>query len=294
MNRLSHSETRVHRLRRGFTLIELLVVIAIIAILAAMLLPALASAKKKASQTRCLNNVKQLGLGFLIYVGDNNDVTPGAASGNTYGPHLEDWIYWRVVNVPTINGVLMTADKSPVLTAIGSRSSTNIFFCPMDPIVRNANTPVPGANLSVNADRLSHAQNADPYIYSYEATSMNQANGFNFGYTTIIDLTGKSYRFKATSVRNPAQKIMIAEPNASLEPSEAPAPAIAANNWVVQTGRFEALSGGANPPTTQHNWLSIRHGGSVGNSNTTMADGHAQTVNWKYATLPENVVPNYF
>ncbi|HSY18510.1 MAG TPA: hypothetical protein VK815_09265 [Candidatus Acidoferrales bacterium] len=268
-------------------------VIAIIAILAAMLLPALSAAKKKASQTRCLNNVKQLGLGFLIYVGDYNDTTPGAASGNTYGAHLEDWIYWRVANVPTVNGVFMTADKSPILTAIGSKASTNIFFCPLDPIIRSANTAVPGTTLSVNADRLAHAQNNDPYIFSYEVTSMNQVNGINFGYTTIIDLTGKAYYFKSTSVKNPASKIMIAEPNASLEPAEAPAPAIAANNWVVQTGRFEALSGNNNPPNTQHNWLSIRHGGSVGNSNTTMADGHAQIVNWKYATLPENVVPTY-
>jgi prepilin-type N-terminal cleavage/methylation domain-containing protein/prepilin-type processing-associated H-X9-DG protein len=288
-----YSEASARRRARGFTLIELLVVIAIIAILAAMLLPALSAAKKKASQTRCLNNVKQLGLGFLIYVGDNNDITPGAASGNTYGAHLEDWIYWRVVNVPTMNGVVMTADKSPILSVLGGRASTNIFFCPLDPIIRNPNTPVPGTTLSVNADRLAHAQNNDPYIFSYEATSMNQVNGMNFGYTTIIDLANKSYYFKSTSVRNPASKIMVAEPIASVDASEAPPPAIAANNWVVQTGRFEALSGNANPPTTQHNWLTIRHGGSVGNSNTTMADGHAQTVNWKYATVPENVVPSY-
>ena len=71
--------------KKAFTLIELLVVIAIIAILAALLLPALAAAKRKAQRINCVNDLKQVGIAFRLWEGDNKDRYPMAVQTATGG-----------------------------------------------------------------------------------------------------------------------------------------------------------------------------------------------------------------
>ena len=103
--------------RRAFTLIELLVVIAIIAILAAMLLPALSAAKQRAWTTSCNSNLHQIGLGMRMFADDNNDFYP--VSGGV--------IYWNTNDFAPPAGSGKPSWMQQIFPYIGK---TNVYRCP--------------------------------------------------------------------------------------------------------------------------------------------------------------------
>jgi prepilin-type N-terminal cleavage/methylation domain-containing protein/prepilin-type processing-associated H-X9-DG protein len=179
----------------AFTIVELLVAIAIIAILAALLLPAISKGKSKAKQTSCVNNLRQLGLAFEMYRGDSQDLFPAPGSKKAYGPQAEDWIWWQFGR-----GV----EKSSIARHV-SKFNPAVFTCPQDTDAKN-----------LQEEGLLPD---DPYRFSYALNSRDlvEVDGkqINPGMSTLITVYREVFPFRANQIKNPSGKIMLVEEDRS-------------------------------------------------------------------------------